>query len=681
MELLNFILLPAQFTYRKMPHTMKHCISWLLFLSISLYTIISDAQEPQKTLSTGKVNIIDADTAIIWQVTRLADRLRFKVPDSSLSLYQIALNKSRVTNYADGMASSLIGIATLFIDRGDLSQSLDILKIAKPYCESSLYKNGYYLINLNIDFAAVYLQKNVMDTAANYYFEALKQFEIKKSTDTSLLLSIYSNLGAMWVDDGQYELAYYYLKKANELGIATKNDKKLVEIYTNLCAVYIGKQLYDTAIYYGKQALAFNQDVGNSYMGAFASFEIGNSYYYKNQPATAIRYYEEALKPGTNIPAYLELNANMSMGEAYYRLKKYDNAEQYYFNVLNISQSTNYSSILIETYNDLDSLYSDTRNYKYALKYKELASMLKDSTLNAEKIHATTQMEVKYRTSEKDRELAQNQLQLTQQRSRLQQKNILLESLLGGVLLLSALGFTIYRGEKRKRRLQLIMMADLMKEQEIDQLKAKLNGEEEERIRIAQELHDGIMVQFSSVKMNLSCVVDRAIDPEEKTAINKIVTQLDNATRELRKSAHNLMPDMLLEEGLSEAVYYFLSELKQGLGIEIDYQHYGELPMMSTEYELMLYRIVQELAQNAIKHSKATQIIVQLNCTENILSLTVEDNGIGFKPGPPQAGGIGIKNIQSRVASLKGTMEINSEQGVGSTIYIELDIHNLQKKL
>ena len=173
-----------------------------------------------------------------------------------------------------------MGIATLFIDRGDLSQSLGVLRIARPDCEALANKNGKYLVWLNKDIAAVYVQKNILDSAAYYYSEALKQFDRKISNDTSLLVTVYIDLGAMWVEDKQYDLALKYLLMANDLGIITKNDLQLGEVYTNLAAVYVGKQLYDSAILYGKQAIAYNEHSANKYMSAYAAYEIGNAYYH-----------------------------------------------------------------------------------------------------------------------------------------------------------------------------------------------------------------------------------------------------------------------------------------------------------------------------------------------------------------------------------------------------------------
>ncbi len=658
---------------------MKQNVIWLLLLSASLFTVPLRAQEQQKRYSTGIETPVKTDTAAFRKLVLHANDLRFKAPDSCMLLYRKILGKAKQTDYTDGIAQSLIAISILYHDKGDLPQALNILRIAKPYCEASTFQNGRYLLYLNNNFAALYTEKNISDSAAYYYFESLKLFEQKKSTDTSILLMVYGNLGGLWVNGGQYDLALKYLQKAKDIMSLVKDESQDGQIYCNFAEAYAGNRSYDSAIVYAKQAIVFGKKSGDIYLQKYAAYDIGTFYFNKNQPDIAISYYQDALEK-SNIPIYLKIQANTGMAKAYHLQKKYKIAEEYYLKVLSLNDVSNYRSDLADTYSDLASLYADIKDYKSALKYKNLSTALKDSALYAEKIQATSQMEVKYRMAEKDKELVQKKLLLTKQESILKQKNILIYSFMGGLILLSALLFTIYRGEKRKRKLQRIRMTNTQKRQEIAQLKAKLSGEEEERVRIARELHDGIMVQFSSVKMNLSCVLDNAHDPVERNIIGNIVEQLDNATRELRKSAHNLMPDMLLEAGISEAVHYFLSGLKQSSGIEIEFQEYGKLPRILSEYELMLYRIIQELSQNAIKHSGAGKVLVQLNYRENMLSLTVEDNGIGFNPDSSKPEGIGIKNIQSRVLSLNGNMEINSNPGVGSTIYIEFDIQNLKKQ-
>ncbi len=666
------------FTY--VIHSLKHKATGLL-LVLGLVTPALFAQDrgtiygdDNKIYST--IGETPTDTGTFWTLVRTTNRLRFKAPDSCMKVYHKILAMSRAMHFTDGTAEALIAISILYHDKGDLKESQRILHLARPFCDASTFENGHYTIMLNNNFAALYTERNITDSAAYYYYESLKLYEQRKSTDTSLLLMIYGNLGGLWINDKQYDLALKYLARAYTIVQALKDDTKKGEVYCNLAEAYGGKRMYDSAIYYGKQALTYSKKANNTYLEKYTAYEVGSFYLQKGQPNTAIDYFENALATD-NLPVYLKILANNSMAKAYHQLKKYKTAEEYYLNVLNLNDVSNYRSDLAETYNDLASLYADTKNYKDALKYKNLSSGIKDSALNAEKIKATSQMEVKFRMSEKDKELVKNQLLLTQQELKLKQKNILFGSLLGGIILLSALSIMIYIGAKRRRRLQLTQIAGMQKEQVIAQLKAKIAGGEEERIRIARELHDGIMVQFSSVKMNLSTLLSSTTDPQEKRSIHSIVDQLDSATRELRKSAHNLMPDMLLEEGLTEAVHYFLGGIRQASGIEIEFQQYGDAPDISPEYSLMLYRIIQELAQNTIKHSRATHLLIQLNYSEHALTLTVEDNGVGFKS-EEKTGGIGLKNIRSRVLSLYGNMEISSQPGVGTTIYIEFEMQHFK---
>jgi len=653
----------------------RHGITYLLLLAASLCAVSTQAQEQVTTLSGVALK---RDTAVIWQSLRKADDLRFTAPDSCEMVYKHALNLCMSENYDLGTAHSFIGLATLSIDKGKFPAGLDMLRKAMPYCKTA-DKKGHYLMYVYKNMAAIYVQENMLDTAVYYYFEALKVFEQHKSADSALLLSIYSNLGGTFINNGQFDIALQYLQKADNVAMKTKDERQLGEIYNNIGAVYADKHSYDTAIMYSKRALAYGKKFKNAYITAFACYSTGSCYAAINQPEVAIGYYDEGLASGEKLPTLIELYLNTGLAEAYQALKKYKMAEAAYLKVLSISQASNYGANLIQVYNDLAALYSDTKDYKSALNYKTLSAALKDSTLNAEKIQATSQMEVKYRMSEKDKELVQKQLLLTKEDLIIKQKNTLFESILGGAVLLGLLSIAIYVGQQRKWKLQEVRMDGMQKEREIAQLKAKLEGEEIERTRIARELHDGIMVEFSFVKMNLSSLLDRETDDTDKTRLNKIVEQLDHATGELRKSAHNLMPDILLEEGLAEAAHYFLTGLRQSSGIEIEFQQYGNIPDIATEYELMLYRMIQELAQNAVKHSRASLVLVQLNYRENMLSLTVEDNGIGIKNSAQGGDGMGIRSIQSRVLSLKGNMEISSKEGIGTTIYIEFDIHSLQK--
>ncbi len=154
-----------------------------------------------------------------------------------------------------------------------------------------------------------------------------------------------------------------------------------------------------------------------------------------------------------------------------------------------------------------------------------------------------------------------------------------------------------------------------------------------------------------------------------------LVQQLNHTSQKLRQSAHNLMPDALLTDGLISAISYFCSNIIKMTGLRIHFQHYGEIPRLPTDTEISIYRIIQELVQNVIKHARATNTLVQLNCRENILSITVEDDGTGFDPKhKSHENKMGLKSIHTRLNALNGTLDIHECMPHGSSVNITLPI-------
>src|SRR5690606_26994876 len=146
---------------------------------------------------------------------------------------------------------------------------------------------------------------------------------------------------------------------------------------------------------------------------------------------------------------------------------------------------------------------------------------------------------------------------------------------------------------------------------------------------------------------------------------------LDEATSELRKTAHNLMPEILLKSGLKEAIATYCERMQRGQDLHIDVQCYGDLPRLDTSFELAVYRVIQELIHNIVKHAKARTALVQLNWQDNVFNILVEDDGIGLPQSSVVAdAGIGLSNIQSRVHALNGAIDIESSPGNGTTICI-----------
>lgn len=227
---------------------------------------------------------------------------------------------------------------------------------------------------------------------------------------------------------------------------------------------------------------------------------------------------------------------------------------------------------------------------------------------------------------------------------------------------------------KRRDELHALAMEQEKQNSKISTLTALLEGQEQERGRLARDLHDGLGGLLSGTKHQLSYLNPYQSENIEE-GISKSIEQIDGAVEELRRVAHNLMPDLLMKYGLEVAIKEFASRISNNaLDIHTEFINYSN--SISKEKQLIIYRIIQELVNNAIKHANTSEIIIQISEEENLLSLTVEDNGKGFDPAGLNARKTaGFHNIELRVQFLKGTMSITSELNIGTSIELQIPIY------
>ena len=200
-----------------------------------------------------------------------------------------------------------------------------------------------------------------------------------------------------------------------------------------------------------------------------------------------------------------------------------------------------------------------------------------------------------------------------------------------------------------------------------------INGQEGERTRIARDLHDGLGGIFSTVKMHFSTLQHEVPELKGNNLYRKSFEMVDGASEELRKIAHNMMPEVLMKMGLVPALQDLCNNINAGKQLHINLQAYGMEKRLSGSIEIMLFRIIQELINNIIKHSSASEAIIQFNRNANNLTITVEDNGRGFDVNELEAKRhAGLQTIKSRVAYLDGRISIDSKTGVGTTVMIDL---------
>lgn len=227
---------------------------------------------------------------------------------------------------------------------------------------------------------------------------------------------------------------------------------------------------------------------------------------------------------------------------------------------------------------------------------------------------------------------------------------------------------------KQRDELHALALEKEKQNSKISTLTALLEGQEQERGRLARDLHDGLGGLLSGTKLQLSYLDPHHSETIEE-GISKSIDQIDGAVEELRRVAHNLMPDLLMKYGLEVAIQEFASRISNN-GLDIHTEFIGYTNSISQEKQLILYRIIQELVNNAIKHASPSEIIIQISEEEKVLNLTVEDNGKGFdRTDLDMRKTAGFHNIELRVQFLKGTMNITSELNIGTSIELQIPIY------
>jgi signal transduction histidine kinase len=348
----------------------------------------------------------------------------------------------------------------------------------------------------------------------------------------------------------------------------------------------------------------------------------------------------------------------------YLERKEYGKAKEFLINLVKNGSLGAEANNRRTLYSQLAKTTELMGDMKEAYHWSTLYGQLSDSLHGVQLKERIADLEAKFQHSENQKKITALQeekarIELSARNGRL--FNWLLSTIC--LLLLGLVGFSWFFVRNQKKLQQLKVT------------RAMLEGEERERKRIAQDLHDGLGGMLAGVKINLSGWAAGKLDPPQDMELHKIIGQLDRSVGELRHIARNMMPETLLKFGLETALKD-LCEFYMREDIHIEFQSFnipGSLPLAM---QINIYRIVQEILANAVRHANATNIILQCSQNESVFFITIEDNGKGFDQAALKGkSGLGLLNVKSRVDYMKGKMEIVSGSGEGTTINIELSTY------
>jgi len=457
---------------------------------------------------------------------------------------------------------------------------------------------------------------------------------LEKTNDKNTLQQAYNNLGLNYIELQQYDSAKYYLNKAVKLAEESGEKQILITTSLNYALISLKQQQVDSIKIYADKALSLAR--------------IYNAHEYEGLAQYGLAYH--------------------------YLLKKdYANAKLMADSAMALANEYNLRDVKQKIYALQSSLYYAMQNTQLGYYYFNQYELLNDSLLNESITKNTIHIEKKFETAKKE-------AQIILQQSQLRQKNNQIYFLIAGALALLLISLLGYFNFRNRRKLQQTKIDELEKEKQLAATEAVLKGEEQERTRLAKDLHDGLGGMLSGIKHSLSNMKENLImTPDNAQAFARSLDMLDSSISEMRRVAHNMMPEVLVKYGLDTALNEFCKNIDRSGAVHINYQSLGmEHIELDQTTSITIYRIVQELVNNAIKHAAAKNVLVQLHIAhaEKLLTVTVEDDGKGFdtKTVLNKPAGIGWNNIQNRVEFLKGKLDVNSAPGKGTSVLIEVGV-------
>ncbi|MBF9223553.1 tetratricopeptide repeat-containing sensor histidine kinase [Hymenobacter ruricola] len=419
--------------------------------------------------------------------------------------------------------------------------------------------------------------------------------------------------------------------------------------------------------------------LGDSSVAVLALYNLGGLALRQKHGAEAHRYYRQTLaidQAEGNEQGQAE--SWLNLGDALALLHRTAEAEAAYQQALQISRRLHALPIVRVVYNGFASLYEDNGQPAKALQWQRRFQLLNDSLFQEQSTQQVAELQTKYDTEKKD---AQNRLQASQLREQQQlirRRTTLLWA--GGLvaLLLAGLAYLLVSRRRLRREMEFTQ-----ERQQLERLRAAavLEAEEAERRRIGSDLHDGVGQLLTAAKLNLHALSEELGVPTvgQQAMLQNALDGVEDSFREVRSISHNLMPNALIKRGLAQAVRDFLDKVTPDGRLKINLEVVGldRGGRLEPTVENVLFRVIQELVQNILKHARATEVTLQIIRHAEELTVLVEDNGVGFDPAAlgPDAG-IGLKNIESRMAYLGGRANFDATPGHGTSVTLEMPLTN-----
>ena len=511
---------------------------------------------------------------------------------------------------------------------------------------------------------------------------------------------------------GNLKMALKSLFKSADLAIEHSENGQLIDSYLEIATTYTANNDFKNALIYNKRAVVIIRLHGSKEQLAINLLNTGYNYYTLNKLDSALLLYNEAEPVFDSIG--LPIGKAYTIGNralVYWKKGNYHKGEQDLLQAIKILHTLGDDYGIADYHNQLGRLYSEQGNNEQAIEHTEKAlnmaedlalkeqirdaSLLlselyeakkdyqkaygyqtryivyKDSLQNTETTRHIADLRTEFEVSQKEKEIV-----LLEKHQLLNRIYIIITI---SLLVIAVLALLYFRQRLQNTRLMAVneqkdhdeKIRNLLVAHETKALQSMVQGQENERKRLARELHNHFGSLLATIKVNLNAIDEKAI-PNHYT----LTTLIDRACADIRNMSHALNMGISDDFGLVPALKELTLHLQQANGLEVEFSAAMCREQMGAENEIIIYRIVQELVSNVLKHSAATKLSILLTCfdDDNLINILVQDNGKGFDVEKEENDnlGMGLKSLKEMIADLHGEIRFDSNPASGTTANIDL---------
>lgn len=599
---------------------------------------------------------------LLQQIRQLNEMDRADVVACSQKAHQLLL-EAKENGFNDASVGLYQLLGRIAHEQSHFDSAVYYFNEGIKVCTTTKGKHNLAVFYNNI--AVVKHMRAQYQEAARYYQTAIR-YARQYPPASMPIEKIYGNYGVVFTRLGLYEEAIVQLQKSLQVKNSPDSLAIVLGGLQSLGSVYKNQGKDSLATVYYDSAIAISRSTGYDKSLSILLNNLAELQLNRHQYALAQENLLEAEQLSASVNASYKMTIKANLGTTYLHLGQIGKAEAYLLNAYN-------SGLLIPTgqkdvTGQLSELYAAKKDFEKAYIFNRLYFKLQDS-LQGEKIAMqVSELEKRYQSAEKDNELIKSKLLVSEQRHKLERKDlwILIMAVAGCFIIAVIITLVVWRNKRHKNR------------QAIERLKSVISGEEKERNRLAKDLHDGVNSTLNAIRIYIAASAGKeAAGISDPLIVKELDDMLDAATDDIRAVAYNLSPQELTQSGLTMSIRYFCSRLLQKIGINADIQIYEGMDETSPELALSIYRIIQELLQNIVKHSKASNMILLLYKSQEKIVLLVEDNGSGLPvvKEPSKSGGLGLSNIAERVAAHQGKLTIEAPADTpGLVVCIEFPV-------